>query len=170
MDGSATQTRDTAAQADSRAPHITISVDAMGGDQGPSTIVTGLYKAARSNPDLRFVLHGREEDLKPHIDKRRLSDVVTIRNTRDVVSMHDKPAYVMRNGKGTSMWSAIEAVRSGEADVCVSCGNTGALMAVSMVRLRKLPGVNRPAIAVLWPSENPQGFNVMLDAGADIRA
>jgi glycerol-3-phosphate acyltransferase PlsX len=76
----------------------------------------------------------------------------------------------MRQGKGTSMWSTLEAVRNGEATVAVSCGNTGALMALSMVRLRKLPGVNRPAIAVLWPSRNQQGFNVMLDVGADIRA
>ncbi len=68
------------------------------------------------------------------------------------------------------MWSAIESVRAGEATVAVSCGNTGALMALSTIRLRKLPGVNRPAIAVLWPSRNPTGFNVMLDVGADIRA
>jgi glycerol-3-phosphate acyltransferase PlsX len=68
------------------------------------------------------------------------------------------------------MWSALESVRAGEATVAVSCGNTGALMALSMLRLRKLPGVNRPAIAVLYPSRNPQGFNIMLDVGADIRA
>ena len=67
------------------------------------------------------------------------------------------------------MWSALEAVRAGE-EVCVSCGNTGALMAMSMIRLRKLEGVNRPAIAVLWPSQNPAGFNIMLDVGADVRA
>ena len=68
------------------------------------------------------------------------------------------------------MWSCVDSVRNGEATAAVSCGNTGALMALSMVRLRKLPGVNRPAIACLWPSRNPQGFNVMLDVGADIRA
>ena len=68
------------------------------------------------------------------------------------------------------MWSAIDSVRDGNASVCVSCGNTGALMAISMVRLRKLNGVNRPAIAILWPSSNPMGFNVMLDVGADVRA
>ena len=68
------------------------------------------------------------------------------------------------------MWSALESVREGEAPVCVSCGNTGALMLLSVVRLRKLPGIYRPAIAVLWPSRNPQGFNIMLDGGADIRA
>jgi glycerol-3-phosphate acyltransferase PlsX len=84
--------------------------------------------------------------------------------------MDDKPSQVVRNGKGTSMWSALEAVREGSASVAVSCGNTGALMALSMMRLRRLPGVNRPAIAVLYPSTNPQGFNVLLDVGADIRA
>ncbi len=84
--------------------------------------------------------------------------------------MTDKPSQVMRNGKGTSMWSALEAVKQKEATVAVSCGNTGALMALSMIRLRKLPGINRPAIAILWPSRNPSGFNVMLDVGADIRA
>ena len=68
------------------------------------------------------------------------------------------------------MWSAVEAVRNGEATVAVSCGNTGALMALSMIRLKRLPGVNRPAIAILWPSRNAQGFNVMLDVGADVRA
>ena len=87
-----------------------------------------------------------------------------------VVTMEDKPSQVMRHGKSTSMWSAIESVRNGEADVCVSCGNTGALMMLSVVRLRKLPGVNRPAIAVLWPSRSASGFNIMLDVGADIRA
>ena len=84
--------------------------------------------------------------------------------------MNDKPAQVMRHGQGTSMFSAIDAVKDGEAPVAVSCGNTGALMAVSMLRLRKLPGVNRPAIACFWPSRNPAGFNVMLDVGADIKA
>jgi glycerol-3-phosphate acyltransferase PlsX len=84
--------------------------------------------------------------------------------------MSDKPSQVMRNGKRTSMWSAVDCVRAGEAQAVVSCGNTGALMAVSMLRLRKMPGVDRPAIACLWPSRNPTGFNVMLDVGADIRA
>jgi len=142
----------------------------MGGDQGPETVVKGLARAARKNSDLRFILHGPEHKLRAQVTKRKIEAITTIRDAKDVVNMGDKPSYVMRHGKKTSMWSAIDAVRSGEANVCVSCGNTGALMAVSMVRLRKLPGVNRPAIAVLWPSNNPHGFNVMLDAGADIRA
>ena len=102
--------------------------------------------------------------------RRALEGRVVFRDAHDVVTMEDKPSHVMRNGKGTSMWSTLESVRDGDAAGAVSCGNTGALMAVSMIRLRKLPGVNRPAIAILFPSRNPQGFNVMLDAGADVRA
>ncbi|MEM9974740.1 MAG: phosphate acyltransferase PlsX [Pseudomonadota bacterium] len=149
---------------------VVISVDAMGGDQGPAAVVAGIAKSAQKNPRIAFIVHGPEEELAPLIARRKLSDRCEIRDVRDVVHMDDKPSNVMRHGQGTSMWSAIEAVRNGEAEVCVSCGNTGALMLVSVVRLRKLPGVNRPAIACLWPSRNPDGFNVMLDVGADISA
>jgi glycerol-3-phosphate acyltransferase PlsX len=142
----------------------------MGGDLGPAAVVAGMAKSAAINPDLRFIVHGDSAELEKHIAKRGITDRCEIRHTDDVVTMHEKPSHVMRHGKGTSMWSAIDAVRAGDATVCVSCGNTGALMAVSMIRLRKVPGVNRPAIACLWPSRNPSGFNVMLDVGADIRA
>lgn len=142
----------------------------MGGDLGPGPVIAGIHKSARKNPDIGFIVHGPARELRPLLDKRRLLDRCEIRDVADVVAMDDKPSQVMRNGQGTSMWSAIEAVRNGEAEVCVSCGNTGALMALSIVRLRKLPGVSRPAIACLWPSRNPGGFNVMLDVGADIRA
>lgn len=147
-----------------------LSVDAMGGDKGPATVVAGLRQFLADEPAARVLLHGQQEVLAPLLAKRRLTDRVTIVHAPDIVAMTDKPSQIMRHGKDTSMWSAIESVRSGAASVCISCGNTGALMAVSMVRLRKAEGVNRPAIACLWPSRNPSGFNVMLDAGADIRA
>ena len=142
----------------------------MGGDQGPATVVAGISRSAKKNPDVAFIVHGPASELKPLIEKRGLSSRCQIRDVSEIVTMDAKPSHVMRNGKGTSMWSAIESVRNGEAEVAVSCGNTGALMALSMIRLKRLPGVNRPAIAILWPSRNPQGFNVMLDVGADIRA
>ncbi len=148
-----------------------ISVDGMGGDEGPAAVVAGCSLSAKANPDLAFILHGDEGQLTPLVAKRpELNGRCEVRATTEVVTMDDKPSQVVRTGKNTSMWSTIEAVRSGEASVAVSCGNTGALMAISMIRLRKLPGVNRPAIAVLYPSSNPQGFNVMLDVGADVRA
>ncbi|TMV06492.1 phosphate acyltransferase PlsX [Ruegeria sediminis] len=153
------------------AGQIIISVDAMGGDAGPSVVVAGISKSAKKNPDIGFILHGPEEQLRKLVSKRRVLDGrVAFRDCPDVVTMEDKPSQVVRSGKQTSMWSALDSVRDGEAHGAVSCGNTGALMALSMMRLRKLPGVNRPAIAILWPSLNPQGFNVMLDVGADVRA
>lgn len=152
------------------AEQLVISVDAMGGDQGPAPIVAGLSRFLSKTKNVHILLHGPAEELGPMVDKRKIGGFVTIVDAPDVVSMSDKPSHVMRHGKATSMWSSIDAVRNKQAAVCVSCGNTGALMAVSMIRLRKAEGVNRPAIACLWPSRNPSGFNVMLDAGADIRA
>lgn len=142
----------------------------MGGDHGPRSVVAGIARSAHKNPDIRFLVHGPESVLRPLIEKRGLSDRCDIRDVSEVVTMDARPSHVMRNGKGTSMWSAIDAVRDGDADAVVSCGNTGALMALSMLRLRRIPGVDRPAIACLWPSRNPGGFNVMLDVGADVRA
>ncbi len=142
----------------------------MGGDRGPAAVVAGISKSAAKNPDIRFILHGPKDVLEPLVAKRKLEALCDLRDAGEVVSMDAKPSHVMRHGKDTSMWSAIESVRNKEADVCVSCGNTGALMAVAMIRLRKAEGVNRPAIACLWPSRNPSGFNIMLDVGADIRA
>lgn len=148
-----------------------LSIDAMGGDLGPSAVVSGLARSARKDPNLRFIVHGPEAELAQLIAKRReLSGRCEIRHADGVVTMDEKPSHVMRHGKGTSMWSTIEAVKNNDASVAVSCGNTGALMAVSMIRLRKLEGINRPAIACLWPSRNKGGFNVMLDVGADVRA
>lgn len=147
-----------------------LSVDAMGGDKGPAAVVAGLSKFLKRAPNAKAILHGPESELTPLIAKYGLQSRVTLRHADDTVRMTDKPSQVLRHGKKSSMWSAIEVVRNGEAAVCVSCGNTGALMALSMLRLRKADGVSRPAIACLWPSRNPAGFNVMLDAGADIRA
>ncbi|MDQ2093091.1 phosphate acyltransferase PlsX [Rhodalgimonas zhirmunskyi] len=143
----------------------------MGGDQGPAAVVAGIALSAEINPDIAFLLHGPRDTLEPLVEQRKaLAGRVEIRDAEGVVSMDDKPADVLRKRKDSSMWSALESVRTGEATVCVSCGNTGALMLLSVVRLKKLPGIYRPAIAVLWPSRNSQGFNVMLDGGADIKA
>ena len=147
-----------------------ISVDAMGGDKGPATVVAGLSMFLTANPGAKAILHGPQVDLAPMVEKTGFADRITIHDATGVVKMTDKPSHVLRNGKDTSMWSAIEAVRNGSASVAESCGNTGGLMAISMLRLRKAEGVNRPAIACLWPSRNKAGFAVMLDAGADIRA
>ena len=150
---------------------VVLSIDAMGGDLGAPAVIAGIARSAAKNPNLHFILHGPEDELQQLINRRRrLKSCVKIVNTTDVINMRDKPSQVVRSGKNSSMWSALEYVKNGDADVCVSCGNTGALMAISMIRLRKLEGINRPAIAVLWPSKSQVGFNIVLDVGADIKA
>ena len=163
-----TDNRPSSGSAPAQADGVVISLDAMGGDKGPQAVVAGLEAFLAETPGARVLLHGPEAILAPLT--RKLGDRVWIVHAPESVAMADKPSQVMRSGKDTSMWSAVDAVRDGRAQAVVSCGNTGALMAVSMLRLRKVPGVNRPAIAILWPSRNPNGFNIMLDVGADIRA
>ncbi len=148
-----------------------ISVDAMGGDRGPGAVIGGMAISAKKNPDISFIVHGDEEQLQRLMRRRpALAERTTIRHAPDTVPMGAKPSRIMRHARGTSMMSAVEAVKSGEAAVAVSCGNTGALMAVAMLALRRAPGVDRPAIAVFWPSRGPAGHNIVLDVGADIRA
>lgn len=150
---------------------VVISIDAMGGDSGVEAIIGGIEISAEINPDVHFIVHGDSAEINALLSKKpELAARIDVRHADNVISMDEKPARALRRGKGSSMWNALESVEKGEATVAVSCGNTGALMAISMLRLRKMPGVNRPAIAVLWPSRNPSGYNVMLDMGADIKA
>ena len=143
----------------------------MGGAAGPAAVVGGMAKSARKNPEIRYIVHGDEPTLAPLIAKRReLAGLVEIRHTTDVVQMDAKPSIALRKGRNSSMWATLQTVEAGDADVAVSCGNTGALMAMAMLRLRKAPGIDRPAIAINWPSRNPAGYTILLDAGADIRA
>ncbi len=147
---------------------ITVSVDAMGGDAGPGIIVAALARSAVRHPTVRFLLHGDEGQLKPLFARRRskLANKVEIRHSPEVVRMEDKPSQVLRRGRNTSMWHTIEAVQKAEAQVAVSAGNTGALMALSMFQLRTLDGIDRPAIAALWPTR--RGQSVVLDVGANV--
>lgn len=150
---------------------VVVSIDAMGGDSGVEAIIGGIQMSAEINPDVYFILHGDSAEINALLSKKPgLAARVDVRHSEKVISMTEKPVRALRSGKGSSMWNALVSVEKGEATVAVSCGNTGALMAISMLRLRKLPGVKRPAIAVLWPSRNPAGYNIMLDMGADIKA
>jgi glycerol-3-phosphate acyltransferase PlsX len=150
---------------------VVISIDAMGGDAGLAAIVGGMALSAEKNPDIAFVVHGDAAKIERLAQRRPvLAGRMDLRHADKVISMDEKPSRALRQGQGSSMWNALQTVADGEATVAVSCGNTGALMAMSMLVLRKLPGVARPAIAVLWPSRNPAGYNVVLDVGADIRA
>ena len=148
-----------------------IAVDAMGGDEGVRVMVEGAALARRRHDKFQFLLVGDEARIKAALDTHPgMAGASEILHCTDVVGGDELPSRALRRAKTTSMGLAVNAVKQGDAGAAVSAGNTGALMALGMIRLRRLPGVNRPAIAVLWPSRNPQGYNVMLDVGADIRA
>ena len=151
--------------------NICISVDTLGGDNGESVIVEGLELVRRQYTHVSYLLHGNSKKLDPLLTNYpELKKLSTIVHSSQAVLMTQKPTDALRNGKDTSMFSCIDSVQSKQADAAVSCGNTGALMLMSLVKLRKIPGVNRPAIAILWPSRNHSGFNIVLDAGADVKA
>nr|TFG51362.1 MAG: phosphate acyltransferase PlsX [Hyphomicrobiales bacterium] len=145
---------------------IKLSIDAMGGDSGPATLVAGVAVARRRHPSARFLLHGDESTLKPLLRHyRALENCAEIRHAPEVIGMAEKPSQVVRRGRNSSMWHAVNSVAEGEADVAVSAGNTGALMAISLVRLRAAEGISRPAIAVIWPTI--KGHCIVLDVGAN---
>jgi len=142
----------------------------MGGDFGPSVVVPGTDLAAERHPDATFLVFGLEADVRPWLDKHpRLAGRCEFRASEVVIAMDAKPSQALRQGRGkSSMWQAIEAVKRGEADVAVSAGNTGALMAMSRLCLRMMPGIDRPAIAAMWPTL--RGESIVLDVGASIGA
>jgi phosphate acyltransferase len=146
---------------------LTVSIDAMGGDAGPGVVVAALARAAVRHPTVKFLLHGDEAELKPLFAKRqKLLSRAEIRHTAERVRMEEKPSQALRRGRNTSMWRAIESVEKKEAEVAISAGNTGALMAMAMFQLRTLDGIDRPAIAALWPTK--RGQSVVLDVGANV--
>jgi glycerol-3-phosphate acyltransferase PlsX len=148
---------------------LTVSIDAMGGEAGPGAVVSALLKTIQRHSDVQFILHGDEAQLTPLLARQpKLKDRATIRHAPGRVTMEDKPSHVLRRGKDTSMWHTIQTVKSGDADVAISAGNTGALMAVSMFGLGIIDGISRPAIAVIWPTL--KGQCVVLDVGANVTA
>lgn len=147
---------------------LTIALDAMGGDYGADVVVPGANEALMRHPDIRFRLFGDaavvEPLLKAHPKVREASDFI---HTDVAVAMDAKPSQALRSGRNTSsMWKCIYAVREGEADVAVSAGNTGALMAMAKVILKTMQNIERPAIAAIWPTL--RGESIVLDVGATI--
>ena len=149
---------------------VRIALDAMGGDHGASVVVPGAELSLGRHPDMEFVLFGDRAIVEPLLASRpRLKAVSRFVHTDIAVKMDAKPSQALRQGRWkSSMWLAIDAVKKGEADVAVSAGNTGALMAMAKIGLKTMAGVERPAIACLWPTL--KGESVVLDVGASIGA
>lgn len=140
----------------------------MGGDTGPRVVVHGAYLMLRERKNTHFIFHGRKEELEPLLGEfSALQPVSSIRHCDVVISMDDKPSTALRKGRGnSSMWAAMQSVKDGEADVAVSGGNTGALMAMATFCLRPIEGISRPAIAAIWPTLRSD--IIVLDVGATI--
>lgn len=147
-----------------------IAVDAMGGDLGPGEVVEAI-KLALADPSIDpITVVGDEAQLRPLIEAAGLSGhaKLAVLHASEVITMDDKPLQALKRKKDSSMVKAIDLVKSGEARVAISCGNTGALMAGSTLRLRMMEGVDRPALAAVIPREN--GHFILIDAGANPEA
>ena len=149
---------------------ISIAIDAMGGDNSPTKTIEGIkfFLEKNSNKD-DFILNvfGKEKELKELFVKYKISSSkIKIINCESTVSDDEKPMTAVKNSKNTSMWNCIKHQLEGESDISLSAGNTGVLLVVSRMILKMMDGVNKPALAGLWPNQN--GMNVVLDLGANI--
>lgn len=146
---------------------IVIAIDAMGGDHGPHVTVPAAVRIVKEHPNLHVVLVGLQEAIQKELKALHMSSEprLRIQHASEVVLMDESPQSAMKNKKDSSMRVAINMVKAGEAQACVSAGNTGALMATARFVLKTLPGIDRPAIASTLPSEN--GSTFMLDLGAN---
>jgi phosphate acyltransferase len=152
-------------------PHkVRIALDAMGGDHGPQVVIPGAELSLIRHPDTELILFGDAAVIEPILKAHsRLKAASRLVHTEVTVKMDDKPSQALRHGRWkSSMWLALDAVKKGEADVAVSAGNTGALMAMSRFNLKMIAGIDRPAIAALWPTL--KGESIVLDVGASIGA
>ena len=149
---------------------VTVALDAMGGDHGPSVVIPAASLALIRHPEMRFVLVGDaariDAELKNHPQLAKRSEIV---HTEVAVAMDAKPSQALRRGRRhSSMWLALEAVRDGHADAAVSAGNTGALMVMAKFCLKTIQGIDRPAIAAIWPTVEAEC--IVLDVGANVGA
>jgi glycerol-3-phosphate acyltransferase PlsX len=146
----------------------TLALDAMGGDFGPEVVVPAAIATVRRRDDLQLILVGDESVLTPMLGQkgRARADRIHIQHASEQVAMDDPPSAALRTKKDSSMRVAINLVKEGHADACVSAGNTGALMAIAKFVLKTLPGIDRPAICTALPT--PNGLVHVLDLGANV--
>ena len=144
-----------------------IAIDAMGGDGGPAAMIAGASKALRKDPSLQFIFYGDERQVEDEIERHKnLLSGVTIIHSPEAIDSREKPSQAIRRARTTSMGMAINAVKEAHADAALSGGNTGALMAMSKLALRTMPGIDRPALAALLPTLGETDV-IMLDLGAN---
>ncbi|MEA2051121.1 MAG: phosphate acyltransferase PlsX [Campylobacterota bacterium] len=143
---------------------LKVAIDATGGDFGPEPIIEGVISALKKDRHFIAILVGKEDQLLPLIPQK-FSDRITIQNADDVISMHDHATDALKR-KESSAYIAIELVKKGDADAYVSAGHSGASMSLATLRIGRIKGVSRPAIATLMPTVN--GTTLVLDVGANV--
>jgi len=144
---------------------VVIAVDAMGGDHGPTITVPAALEALREDRDLRIVLVGQSAALQPLIGNQPFADRLRVKDAAEVVTMDERPQDALRKKKNSSLRISIDLVKEGQANACISSGNSGALMATARFVLKMLPGIDRPAMLSRIPAHH--GHTVMLDLGAN---
>ena len=146
---------------------VKIAIDAMSGENSPKKVLDGIEISLKKNDDNFFYLYGRKEILEKEISKRKpLLNNCEIINANDVISDDESPLTAAKRGKESSMWKAIESLKDKQTDISLSAGNTGAQLIMSRLLLNTIAGINKPALAALWPNQN--GMNIVLDLGANI--
>jgi len=146
----------------------TVAIDCMGGDHGPGVTVAAALNFQKSHPECKLVLVGMQQAIEAELSTRKAQQGphLRLRNATQAVGMDEAPALALRGKKDSSMRVAVDLVKNGEAHACVSAGNTGALMAISRFVLKTLPGIDRPAIAGIMPTQ--KGDVYVLDLGANV--
>ncbi|MDZ4827574.1 MAG: phosphate acyltransferase PlsX [Actinomycetota bacterium] len=144
-----------------------VAVDAMGGDRAPGEIVAGALEAARVL-DVAILLVGQADAIAAHMPPGPLPERIEVLDASEVIAMHDEPAAAVRSKKDASLVRCAEAVRDGRADAMVGAGNTGATMAAALLRMGRIRGVHRPAIAVPIPTPGSDRSNLLVDGGATV--
>ena len=145
---------------------VKIAVDAMGGDNSPKKVIDGIIHNHQKNDKILFKIFGNKNEIEKLLEKKIHSKNLEIIHTENSVLSTDTPLEAAKRGKDTSMWLAIESVKSKEADIIISAGNTGALLVLAKLNLKMIENIDKPALSALWP--NKTGMSVVLDLGANI--
>ena len=146
---------------------IKIAVDAMGGENSPFKIIEGIKISLKNNYKNFFMLYGNQDILEKHLIKNsEIKKFCEIVHTDDAILDNESPLAGLKRGKNSSMWKSIESQKNNTADITLSAGNTGAMLVMSKMILKTIEGIDKPALAGLWPNNN--GMNIVLDLGANI--
>ena len=145
---------------------IRIAVDAMGGDNSPEKVIRGISLHSKKKEPILYNIFGDVDKISEFIKKYPIKQNYKLFDTKEKISNDDTALSAAKKGKNTSMWKAIDSVKSKESDIVVSAGNTGALFVIAKLNIPMIENIDKPALSALWP--NKIGMNVVLDLGANV--